>query len=65
MERGEGRVEYEAHSLGAKRLTPAAAEASMRFFCTVKAASWSLWTDMKDKTVWAPVSRVVSSITDE
>tara|TARA_R110002003_G_scaffold502_6_gene20095 strand:+ start:12268 stop:12465 length:198 start_codon:yes stop_codon:yes gene_type:complete len=65
MERGQWREEYEAHSLGAKRLTPAATDASIRFFCTVKAASWSLWTDMKDKTVWAPIRRVVSSVTDE
>jgi hypothetical protein len=56
---------YEPHSLGAKRVTPARTEASMRAFWAVKASSWSRWGEMKDKTVWTPRRALASSATSE
>jgi hypothetical protein len=55
---------YEPHSLGAKRLTPARMQASMMFFWTVTARSWSEG-EMKDRTVCVPRSNSTRSETEE
>lgn len=52
--RGKGRMVHLHHacSLGAKRFTPAATAASMRFFCMVPSESKKTWT--KDSSVCVP-----------